>query len=301
MMYLLKGLCVVGMILNVVLVFAQNKKNLQTEEGKANWEFGKKHWIYNAIVAVIANFLDTLGIGSYATTSAMFKFGKSIRDIDIPGTLNVGDTFPVCLEAFLFFGFVEVETITLILMLVAAVAGSIVGAKFVNNLNAQGVRIAMGVGLFILGVVMALRQLGVGPFGIAGTALALTGVKLVIGVVANFILGGLMCIGVGLYAPCIALVSVLGMNIGAAFPIMMGSCALLMAFGNGPQFIRAGKFDMVAVLTQMLGGAIGVLGAYFFVASLDVRILTMIISAVVLVTGVLFFRDYNNGKPRRRA
>lgn len=296
MMYVLKGLCVVGMILNVVLVFAQNKKNLQTEEGKANWEFGKKHWIYNAIVAVIANFLDTLGIGSYATTSAMFKFGKSIRDIDIPGTLNVGDTFPVCLEAFLFFGFVEVETITLILMLVAAVAGSIVGAKFVNNLNAQGVRIAMGVGLFILGVVMALRQLGVGPFGIAGTALALTGVKLVIGVVANFILGGLMCIGVGLYAPCIALVSVLGMNIGAAFPIMMGSCAFLMAFGNGPQFVKANRYDMVCTLCQMFAGAIGVLIAYFLVKSMPLDVLFWVVLVVVFITSIMFFRDYAKNK-----
>lgn len=296
MMIVLKALCVIGMILNVVLVFAQNSKNLKTEEGKANWEYGKKHWIYNGIVGIFANFLDTLGIGSYATTSACFKIGKSIHDIDIPGTLNVGDTFPVCLEAFLFFGFVEVETVTLILMLVAAVVGSLIGARLVNGLNVQGVRLAMGIGLFLLGVVMALRQLGVGPFGTAGDALALTGVKLVVGVVINFILGALMCIGVGLYAPCIALVSVLGMNVGAAFPIMMGSCAFLMAFGNGPQFVKANRYDMVCTLCQMFGGAIGVLIAYYLIKSIPLTVLFWIVCAVVFITAAMFIRDYFKGK-----
>lgn len=296
MMIVLKALCIIGMILNVVLVFAQNSKNLKTEEGKANWEYGKKHWIYNGIVGIFANFLDTLGIGSYATTSACFKIGKSIHDIDIPGTLNVGDTFPVCLEAFLFFGFVEVETVTLILMLVAAVVGSLIGARLVNGLNVQGVRLAMGIGLFLLGVVMALRQLGVGPFGTAGDALALTGVKLVVGVVINFILGALMCIGVGLYAPCIALVSVLGMNVGAAFPIMMGSCAFLMAFGNGPQFVKANRYDMVCTLCQMFGGAIGVLIAYYLIKSIPLTVLFWIVLCVVFITAAMFIKDYLKGK-----
>ncbi|HHW95406.1 MAG TPA: TSUP family transporter [Mogibacterium sp.] len=296
MMYALKGLCVIGMILNVVLVLSQNKKNLQTEEGKENWEYGRKYWIYNSVVGFVANFLDTLGIGSFATSSAAFKFAKSVRDVHIPGTLNVGDTFPVCLEAFLFFGFVEVETVTLLLMLAAAIVGSIIGARFVNNLNAQGVRLAMGIGLFLLGIVMALRQLGVGPFGVSGDALALTGAKLVIGVVVNFILGGLMCIGVGLYAPCIALVSVLGMNIGAAFPIMMGSCAFLMAFGNGPQFVKANRYDMVATLCQMGAGAIGVLVAYFLVKSMPLNVLFWVVLVVVFITSIMFFRDYAKGK-----
>ena len=37
-----------------------------------------------------------------------------------------------------------------------------------------------------------------------------------------------MTLGIGLYAPCMILVSLLGMDPRAAFPIMMGSCALLM-------------------------------------------------------------------------
>ncbi|MBQ0004368.1 MAG: permease [Clostridiales bacterium] len=295
-MYVLKGLCVVGLILNVVLVVSQCKKNLQTEEGQAAWAFGKKHVVYNTIVGILANFFDTLGIGSYAPTSAAFKFGKSVEDINIPGTLNVGDTFPVLMEAFLFFGFVDIDIVTLALMLIAAVAGAFLGAGFVTKLDVQGVRLAMFIGLALLGIIMLCRQLGVGPFGITGEALKLTGVKLIIGVVMNFILGALMCIGVGLYAPCIALVSVLGMNVGAAFPIMMGSCAFLMAFGNGPKFVKENRFDMVASLTQMFGGAIGVLIAYYLVKSLPLTTLLYIVIRVVEITAIMFLMDYLKGK-----
>jgi uncharacterized membrane protein YfcA len=295
-MYILKGLCVVGLVLNVFLVVRQCKANLQTEEGQAQWAAGKKKMVYNGIVGLIANFFDTLGIGSYAPTSAAFKFGKSVDDINIPGTLNVGDTFPVLVEAFLFFGFVDIDIITLVLMIAAAVAGSIAGASFVTKLNVEGVRLAMGFGLAILGAVMLVKQLGIGPFGLVGTALKLTGVKLIVGVVINFVLGALMCVGVGLYAPCMALVAVLGMNVGAAFPIMMGSCAFLMAFGNGPKFVKENRFDMVATLCQMFCGAVGVLIAYFLVKSLPLNILTWLIICVVFATSIMFFADYFKGK-----
>ncbi|NLA69668.1 MAG: permease [Clostridiales bacterium] len=295
-MYILKGLCVVGLVLNVFLVVRQCKANLQTEEGQAQWAAGKKKMVYNGIVGLIANFFDTLGIGSYAPTSAAFKFGKSVDDINIPGTLNVGDTFPVLVEAFLFFGFVDIDIITLVLMIAAAVAGSIAGASFVTKLNVEGVRLAMGFGLAILGAVMLVKQLGIGPFGLVGTALKLTGVKLIVGVVINFVLGALMCVGVGLYAPCMALVAVLGMNVGAAFPIMMGSCAFLMAFGNGPKFVKENRFDMVATLCQMFCGAVGVLIAYFLVKSLPLNILTWLVICVVFATSIMFFADYFKGK-----
>jgi uncharacterized membrane protein YfcA len=109
-----------------------------------------------------------------------------------------------------------------------------------------------------------------------------------------------MNIGVGLYAPCMALCCGLGMSVAATLPVVMGSSAMLMAYGSAPQFIKAGRFDMMATLCQCAGGTVGVLASYFLVKSLDVKILTIIIAAVVLVTAVMFFRDYKNGKPRRR-
>jgi len=301
MAIILKVLAAAGLLLNAVLVFRKIGLLRKTEDGAEKWEEGKKHIVYNTIVGIAANFLDVFGIGSYATTSAAFKLGKSVRDGDVPGTLTVGDTFPMCIEAFLFASLAGVDGLTLGVLIAAAVIGAFLGSTLVTKLNIQGVRLMMGVGMLILGVMMALRALSVGPFGLAGDGLSLSGGRLVIAAVVMVILGILMNIGVGLYAPCMALCCGLGMSVTATLPVVMGASALLMAYGNGPQFIRAGKFDMVAVLTQMAGGAAGVLIAYFFVKSLDVKILTVVIAAVVLLTAFMFFRDYKNGKPRRRS
>lgn len=298
---ILQALCVIGVLLNAFLLWRSISANLKTEEGKALWATQKKKAVYNAIVGFFANFFDTLGIGSYAPSSAAFKFGKSVDDLYVPGTLNVGDTMPVLLEAFLFFGIVEVEPLTLISMIIAAVVGAFVGAGFVTKWNKHAVQLAMGIGLAILGTIMLCRQLGVGPFGQVGTALGLHGAKLIIAVVINFVLGALMNIGVGLYAPCIALVSMMGMNVAAAFPIMMGSCAYLMAFGNGPKFIKENRYDMVAVLCQAIPGMVGVfLAAKFFSGLLGnpktFAILLYVVVVVVFITAIMFLRDYAKSK-----
>ena len=142
-MYIMKGLCVIGIILNVVLMYRKNKElRAKTEKdpviglnGEEQWQFGKKHAVVTAIVGFVANFLDTLGIGSFAPSSAAFKMTKSVDDVLVPGTLNVGDTVPVCVEAFLFFNLVEMDILTLVLMLVASVLGSALMANIVSKNN----------------------------------------------------------------------------------------------------------------------------------------------------------------------
>ncbi|MGN1267798.1 MAG: permease [Dorea sp.] len=299
MMYVLKGLSIIGIILCVVLMAKKSKEIKSNKEvdpvlgmsGEELWAFGKKKAPYTFVVGVIANFLDTLGIGSYAPTSAAFKLGKAVDDTLVPGTLNVGDTVPVCVEAFLFFGFVDMDILTLVLMIVASVLGSILMAGVVSKFDRKKVRYTLFVGLFLLATVILCKIMGVGPFGTTGTALGLTGGKLVIAVVGNFILGALMSIGVGLYAPCMAMVLALGMDAGCAFPAMMGSCAFLMAFGNGPKFIKEGRFDPVCSWTQAIGGAIGVMIAYLFVKSIPLALLTKVIAVVVYITAFLYLRD----------
>lgn len=299
MMYVLKGLCVVGIILTAFLMWRKTKEMLANPEkdpvtgmtGKELWDFGKKHAIATAIIGFVANFLDTLGIGSFAPTSAAFKMTKSVDDALVPGTLNVGDTIPVCVEAFIFFGVVEMDILTLVLMIVAAIAGSILMANVVTKFDRKKVRYALFVGLFLLASVVLMRNLKIGPFGIQGTATALSGVKLVIAVVGNFVFGALMSIGVGLYAPCMAMVLALGMNADCAFPAMMGSCAFLMAFGNGPKFIKEAKIDLVASWTQAIAGSVGVYVAAVFVKSLPLDVLTKVIVFVVYLTAFLYLKD----------
>jgi len=253
-------------------------------------DFNGEKMIPLALIGCITNFLDTLGIGSFATTQAGFKFTQSSPDETMPGTLNVGDTIPVVTEAVLFFGLIEIAPLTLVGMIAAATIGAVIGAGIVSKWPVKQVRIALGCALVALAIVMACRLLGVGPFGAQGTLTALTGIKLVIGIVINFILGALMTIGVGLYAPCMALCGALGMNISAAFPIMMGSCAFLMP-SAGLKFIKEGKYDRKASVMLTVFGVIGVFIAYFIVKSLPLTILTWVIIVVMLFTSVTFFRD----------
>ena len=301
-MWILKGISLFGVIFIVVLMLRKQKQMAGSTEKdsvtgltfKETWDRGMqpKNLIATSIIGVVANFFDTLGIGSFAPSTTMFKLTKSVDDVLIPGTLNVGDTVPVCIEAFLFFDFVpDMDLLTLVSMIVASIVGAYVMAGVVSKFNRRKVRYAMFVAMFLLATVMLMKWLGVGPFGEIGTATGLRGIKLIIAIVVNFILGGLMSIGVGLYAPCMALCVILGLDTGCAFPAMMGSCAYLMAFGNSPKFIQEGRYDPVACWTQAIGGAIGVFLAFFIVKSLDLRTLTLVVVIVCYLTSFLFLHD----------
>ncbi len=314
---ILKALCVVGIILCVVMMIWKQGQLSKTEEGKKNIEWGlkPKNLIATTIVGVVANFFDTLGIGSFAPSSTAFKLTKSVDDLLVPGTLNVGDTVPVCVEAFLFFDAFNIDPLTCVLMCVTATIGAFCGASVVSKWDRTKVRWGFGIGLIILAVIMLCRWGGWGPFALGnveynesqiGTvvdgriihkvgediaAIGLVGGKLVIACVINFILGAAMCLGVGLYAPCMALCVLIGLHTGMAFPIMMGSCAFLMAFGNGPKFIMEGRYDVIACWTQAIGGAIGVFIAYYIVKSMDLKTLTLLVVIVCFITGLLYLKD----------
>ena len=169
-------------------------------------ELDKSKMGFNVIVSMVANFFDTLGIGSYAIATSAWKFNKSIKDDLIPGTLNVAFGIPICVEATITMTRIEMDSLTLVLMIAAAIVGSILGAKIISRMDIMKIRVIMGVALILVAIITLCKINGVGPFGILGTARGLTGGLLVAGVVANFILGILMTAGIGLYAPCMAVV-----------------------------------------------------------------------------------------------
>lgn len=257
-------------------------------------DFKSVKYIPAIIIGALANFFDTLGIGSFATSTTAFKFTKTCPDDLIPGTLNVAYAIPVVVEAVVFIQKVTVDPLTLVLMIGAAILGAVIGASVVSKWNLKKVRIALGAALIALAIVMICKLLEVGPFGIVGTATGLTGVKLAIGVIANFVLGALMVVGLGLYAPCMALVLLLGMSADVAFPIMMGSCAFLMP-SAGIKFVKEGKYNRATSLVLTISGIIGVLVACFIITSLPLTALTWIVTAVMFICAFIFFNDAKKG------
>ena len=233
-------------------------------------------------VGFITNFFDTLGIGSFAPTVAHNKFTKmGVKDRELPGLLNVADTLPVMLEAVIFTTVIEVEPLTLISMLVAAALGSYLGAGVIAKMDEVKIQKVMGVALLITAILMICKQLGLIQGG--GDAIGLSGIKLIVAVVGNFIFGALMSAGIGLYAPCMALVYFLGMSPQVAFPIMMGSCATLMPVGS-IKFIKEGAYPRKAALIVALSGAVGVFVAAYLVKSLPMDVLTWLVIAVIFYT-----------------
>ncbi|RDZ26525.1 sulfite exporter TauE/SafE family protein [Lysobacter silvisoli] len=232
------------------------------------------------LTGFIANFFDTLGIGSFATTTAMFKLRGRIDDDRIPGTLNVGHALPTVAQALIFIAVVEVDLATLLGMIAAAVLGAWLGVRVVARLPRRAIQIGMGVALLVAAGLFLAANLNWLPGG--GGALGLRGGTLAFAIAVNLLLGALMMLGIGLYAPCLILVSLLGMNPIAAFPVMMGACAFLMPVGGGA-FVRSGRYDLRAALGLAVGGIPGVLVAAFIVKSLPLEWLRWLVVAVVLV------------------
>lgn len=234
-------------------------------------------------VGAFTNFFDTLGIGSYATTTAIFRVFGMVDDRVIPGTLNVGHTLPTVVQTFIYTTLIPVDVPTLFSMIGASILGAWFGAGIVARWPKRNVQIGMGVALLVAAGLMFMTQLKLFPGG--GDALGVGGFKLVIAVGVNFFLGALMTLGIGLYAPCMILVSLLGMNPKAAFPIMMGSCAFLMPTGS-IRFIREKSYDVRASFGLALGGIPGVLLAAYILKELPLETVRWLVIAVVVYTSI---------------
>ena len=300
----------------------------------------------------VTNFFDTLGIGSFATTTTIFRLqlspgqkrmwamvlgliavvvalvlaflapnlvlgrgiwfpvtlavllvsglvvvyfgGDRVDDQQIPGTLNFGHTLPTIAQAFIFTTIVPVDPKTLILLIGAAVLGAWVGAGVVARWSRTRIQFGMGVALLAFAGFQLLTLTNSNPSG--GTLLELTGGKLGLAFVGNMMLGALMTLGIGLYAPCMIMIYLLGMNPKAAFPIMMGSCAFLMPVASA-RFVRERSFDLRASLGLALGGVPAVLLAALIVKSLPLTVVRWLVLVVVVYTAVGLIRASRRRQP----
>ena len=242
----------------------------------------------DALVGFVTNFFDTLGIGSFAPTTAYFKLRARMPDDEIPGTLNTGQALPTVTQALIFIATVSVDLTTLVSMILAAVLGAWLGVALVSRLSRRAIQLGMGGALMCAALLYLANNAHWMPG--SGNALGLHGSRLGLAVCVNVVLGALMMLGVGLYAPCLILLSLLGMSPLAAFPIMMGSCALLMPVG-GARFVRSGRYNVSAALGLAIGGIPGVLLAAFIVWSLPIDWMRWLVLMVVVYAAVQMLRS----------
>jgi len=259
----------------------------------ASGGFEMPSFVQSAIGFVTA-FFDTLGIGSFATTTSIYKLRGMVPVKMIPGTLNVGHTLPTIAQAFIYTRIVPVDSKTLVSMIAAACLGAWLGVGVVVRWPRRYIQVGIGIALLIAAVVFVLQAEEWLPSG--GATLHLSGARLVVALGGNFVLGMLMMLGIGLYAPCMILVSLLGMNPAAAFPIMMGSCAFLMPVSS-VRFIRTRTYHRQATLGLAFGAVPGVLLAAFVFKSLSMTAVRWLVIVVVVYTAVNMLATVRRPEP----
>ena len=283
-----KAIWITLVILSIFFIYVLSKDVIKHRKVLENISVVK-----TALIGFIVNFFDVLGIGAFAPQTALLKFTKQTEDRILPGTLNVSNTIPVLIQALIFIQIVEVEPVTLISMLLSAAAGAILGAGIVAKLSVRKIQLTMGFALLVTAFFMLSGQMHWIQNG--GEAIGLSGGKLALAIGANFILGAFMTVGIGLYAPCMALVYALGMSPLVAFPIMMGSCAFLMPPASA-KFIKEGAYNRKASVSMAIPGIIAVLIAAFLVKSLPLNTLRWMVIVVIIYTSLVMFKSALNNR-----
>ena len=250
--------------------------------------------LVEGLVGFTVAFFDTLGIGSFAPTTAILKLRRMVPDELIPGTLNVGLTPAAIAESLIFVTAIVVEPALLIAMVASATVGAWLGAGVVARLPRRAIQITMGVALMIAGGVFTAVNLGALPGG--GVAMGLGGWRFGLAVGLNFVLGALMSAGIGLYAPCMIALALLGMHPLAAFPIMMGACALLQPVAS-LRFFQSDAFAWGPSLGLALGGVPGVLVAAYIVKSLPLSALRWLVIVVIAYAAFAMLRSAARHRP----
>ena len=258
----------------------------------------KRTTVTETLIGFGVSFLDALGIGSFAPTTAILKLRGDPPDELIPGTLNVGLNAPAAVEVLIFVTTVAVSPVLLISMVLSAAVGAWLGAGIVSRLPRPAIQLVMGAALLIASCVFAASNLKLLPGG--GTALYLLGWRFGLAVSVNFLLGALMSAGIGLYAPCMIMLALLGLNPLSAFPIMMGSCSLVQPIAS-LKFFRTHRYAFGTALGLAVGGIGGVLVAVYLVRQLPLEALRWLVFAVVLYAATSLLRSFFAGRARTTA
>ena len=254
---------------------------------------GSAPTLAGVVIGALTNFFDTLGIGSFATTTTIYRLFRLVPDELIPGTMIVGHALPVVTQALFFISVVNVDPWQMTLLIVSCVAGGWLGAGIVAALSRRAVQLGMGCALLVAAASMLLGLLGLFPAG--GSALVFTPRAFLLALAVNFVLGALVTLGIGNYAPSLVLFSLLGMDPRAAFPIMAGSGAFVATIA-GVRFVSAGRFDRRAALGLAAGGIPAVIIAAWLVQSLPLAAVQWLVVMVVVYASLGLLRSGIRGR-----
>lgn len=270
---ILLGICT--FVFSIIFIYDLLKKKNKYE---SNTSYSK-----TGLIGLVTVFFDTLGIGSFAPTTSLFKATNQVENELIPGTLNVATSIPVFIMAFIFISSIKVEAITLFSMIFSAMIGSMFAASMFKRFSKDVVKLILGIALLFTSILMTLGQFDIIDSLGVGNEIGLKGNKLIFAVILNAIFGGFQAFGLGMYAPSMALVYFLGLSPEVAYPIMMGSSAFAL-FSASTKYIFDDNYNKKASISISIFGTVGVLIAAYIVKSLPIYYLTWLVIIVIIYT-----------------
>ncbi|MDO7976583.1 sulfite exporter TauE/SafE family protein [Oceanotoga teriensis] len=254
--------------------FIKNKNEAFKEKGNG---------LFLSIWSIVLYFLSTFGISDFALSTVLYRKSGLVTDKKLPGTLNTQCVIPVAIMALSYISVIKVDVLTLILCIISQMIGAYLGPRFVVKLSEKAIRRFMSIGLIIAAFFILAGKFNILPSG--GNETGLRGIKLIIAMISLFVFGALNNIGIGSYAPTMAVIYALGLNPGIAFPIMMGACTFSVPLGS-IEFVRLGEYSRKITFFTSIFGIIGVLIAVFIVKSLNLEMVQWIVVAVILYTAI---------------
>ncbi len=269
----------------IVWIFGNILHNAKKNQINLKEKFWTGLWI-----GYVTDLLDTLGIGTFATSTALFKTTKLVEDDkEIPATLSTAHVIPVLVEALCFITIVEVDLTTLLAMATASFLGAFIGARITKNWDTRRVQRVLGILLIVAAVIMVYRMIANPGADISDSAHGLHGIWIFVGIVFNFTIGVLMTMGLGNYAPELIFFSMLGINPSVALPVMMLDAAVILA-ASSTEFIKSDRVHWPGVLGIIIGGVFGVLTAAFFLSKLDINNFKILVVFIAIFTGTSLLR-----------
>ncbi len=249
-------------------------------------------------VGFVCLFFDVLGIGCFSTITFLLTAFRLVPDKQIPGTLNVSTALSAPIFALLFFTKTDVDPVTLIVLTACAAVGAYLGAKIVSGMPELKIQLSMGIAMFIAAVFVLLGQLNLMPVG--GDANGLAGIKLIIAAVTLLIVGALANLGVGPWAPTMAILFFLGISPIVCYPI----CYALSAFQqpiSSIKFIKEDAYNRKASAAITICGCVSATLAFFIAVSLPTYALKWIVFFIVLYTGIRMLYSYSKNRKLQKA
>ena len=242
-----------------------------------------------SFIGLIANFFDTLGIGSFALIIAMRGMLKVMPDdIRLIGTMNIHAVFIAVVQTLIFLNVFQVDTTNLIISIVMISLGSILSGIIAIRIKHTLVHKIMLAAFIVTGILLLFSQLNILP--ISSNSTVITGYMLIPFAIFMFIAGMLPGFGIGYYSLIKSSIFLFGVSPIVAFPLMAAASAFQQPITSAI-FISNKKFYFKSALLLGISGSVGVLLAAPLISKIDPRTLKWWLLFVVVYNIITFARS----------